>query len=108
MSFNPLFDRQIPQEAEGLKRYKWFDSSADGVLLYPIALVSHKGFDMILELIDGVPHLLEPRQNPDIYYGFKPVRNALAKYIRMWSKSGFYRSMHIKEFLDQVANEKEG
>ena len=93
----------IPAQEE-LKRYKWY---AQEIMLGPLALVTFRNTDIVLELIQGIPTLLDPKLHPDIYYGLINVRKSIAKYVRVWSSSGFYKSMHLKEFLDQVTSEKE-
>ncbi len=87
--------------AEYLQRYKWVEY-IEMPWLAPVALVTFKDQDIMLELIDGVPTLMLPDDNPDIYWRFNPVTKKVATYVETWIKFGFYRSLHLKEFLDQV------
>ncbi len=84
-----------------LKKYKW-RFHATWISSGPVALVTHNKCDIFIELVDGVPHFLHPDENPEIYDGFTSSTK-FEKYVRMWTKSGFYRSLHLKEFLNQVA-----
>ena len=91
----------LPSESEDyLKRYFW-RLSGDGSMTLQ-ALVTFRDMDIFLELVDRVPRLLEPESHPDVYYKFRPVSSKVAKYVRTWTKSGFYKSMYLKEFLDAI------
>ena len=101
----PEPQRHVPfkVEEEYLKRYKWRTSIDSWILTGPTALVTFKDLDILLELVDGVPRLIETDgECAYLYEKFHPCTKNVAKYVRMWTKSGFYKSMHLKEFLDQI------
>lgn len=95
----------IPEQ-DYLKRYVWRRYTFDG-LIGPTALVTYKGTDIILILLNDIPKLLDPKRNPDIYWKYTPVQGPIIKLVKMWTKSGFYKSMHLKEYLDAILSRTE-
>ncbi len=90
----------LPLE-EWAAKYHW-RVYEDYLGLGPTALVTHHNCDVFIELLNGEPQWVDPELNPELMYGLKPAAK-LAKYVKMWIKSGFFRSVHLKEFLNQVA-----
>jgi hypothetical protein len=91
-------------EEDYLKHYKWIMFEESDA---PCALVTFHTWDIVLYILDGIPTLACDDSSPVIptwRFDFK-IRNPpkrIQKYVLIWTSSGIYRAVHLKEFLDKT------
>lgn len=92
--FTPYFPKE-----EYLKWYKWHVRQDTDEIT---TLISFQGQDIMLILSNEmVPTLLHPRET-DAYTLLDPASDELLDRVKLWSASGFYRSVHLREFLNNI------
>lgn len=90
-----------------LKRYKWFQMELY-ISQYPLAMITYRDHDVWIKACSGAVQIVEPKTNPELYYLYNPATKQIIKYAKLWAASGFYKSLHLKEFLDQIIMEENG